>query len=709
MCRSGWSSTCHKKEPDLTQPRAQTYAEVLRQGQHQKQNIGRTDTQAAPAGQRKIEAWVTRTKAPPDSKNTKEKHDSRRTQGTQTKHKTTATQQKTMGKTTHDRPEPAVDVTASGGVGNNMQVGTLIGTLPEPRKGEQEPVEVKIGGKGTITGQTLEGPTWPTSTIQQPTPPDQPRVVAGGNPSGDRKQEVEDSSMWKLYLQNVRGLTADNTVAELAEIIQQNSPDVIMLTETQLKDMTKGRGAKIHSQILNNDYVVYQSPASEKTRGQGVMVAIHKQIATLVTVIDVHTPEKLQGVMKQVILNRKGWTPVAMTAVYIPCGLTKKELGDLYTEVKTYGLDTGQDMIQLMGGDWNAEPQGMKQDNKKHNTKDRALQKFTRAASMTAIPRNDAHKHTPTFRDTSFIDNFYIRTPASNCGDTLTLKGDAKVVEIWGDNTKYTHTDHNALIARVSLTEHGLRKPTQMQAVPPSKERRLVLPLSKEEENALRNRTRTELREEILDIQLQAKSIREGALRQYEEGTLTKHEIDQDRVQHTGKIDELAEKITNLLQSMMDIAHKVGRTKMATADTTHRRPRVTNRKRNNLVRCKKQLSYMKNRLQARSTNTDRTTDDNPLITSQGAAGRPELPEGQSAASKAIEEMCEEEITDDEILDYIDRISGMEASARRQIASIDRTHATLGKQRRTDQHNNILETNQKLGNKLVMQPRDLNTI
>ena len=696
-------------ETQHAQTQAQTYAEVVRRGQNKKLNPGAANKQAAPKSQQKIEAWVTRTKAPQTSKNTQPKHNNQKTQGTQTKHTATVAQPNATDQAAKKQSDAAEQDAMPENGEDNTHTATQRETLPTLNKEKLETTRIKIVSGETEARQAEQEQAWPIFRTQQTAPPRQTKTANDNNPSRTRKQETEENRMWKLYLQNVRGLTADNTVAELAEIIQQNQPDVVMLTETQLRDMTRGRGAKIHSLILANKYIVYQSPASEETGGQGVMVAIHKQIASLVTVVDIHTPDKLRGIMKQVILNRKGWTPMAVTAVYIPCGLTKRELGDLYKEIKTNGLDKGQDIIQIMGGDWNAEPKGMKQDDKKHNTKDRALHAFTEGASLTIIPRHSAHEHKPTFRDTSFIDNLYVRTPANNCGDTLALTGDAKVIEIWGNDTTYTHTDHNALIAQIDLTEHGLQKPAQMQDLPPNKERRLVLPLTKEEEAALKNLTRAELSERILEIQMEAKAINEEILVPHETGTLSKQELDRNNAQHTERIDTLAGKITHLLQSMMEIAHKVGRTKSTTAITAHHRPRVTNRRRNKLVRCRKQLRYMKSRLQMRSTNNKQNATTNPTDKTPGTACQTELPEGHTAANRAIEEMCEEEITDDEILAYIDRISEMEASARRQIASIDRTHATLGSQRRTDQHNSILDTNQRLGNKLIMQPRDLNTI
>ena len=203
-----------------------------------------------PRGQQRLDNWVMKTKPGPrptvPSKPTRHssKNDSRPS------HNETKSTQK------GNRYEPLRELRAGVDIGESWDQARR----DEP-DAEADPPKGKDG----------EAP-WPIF--------EKPRVTTTARPreTKRRKRTPPEGAdrPWVFYLENTRGLTADNTVAEMAGIIDANKPDVVMFTETQLRTMAKGRGAKIHKQILGGNYVVYQSPASDTTRGQGVMVAVHR-------------------------------------------------------------------------------------------------------------------------------------------------------------------------------------------------------------------------------------------------------------------------------------------------------------------------------------------------------------------------------------------------------------------------------------------------
>ena len=405
--------------------------------------------------------------------------------------------------------KPAPPPTQDNGVPIHNSFGPLGSNHEEPEEmetqGTQAEPSQEAPNKYNNNTTTNDGrPTWPMfHPNQRPTPAPQ----QGREAQPARTPSTTDTP-WKVYTENVRGLTADNTVAEMEAIILTTQPDVILFTETQLTTMAKGRGSKIHRQILSSNYIVLQSPASEITRGQGVLVAINRQIASQTMIKDVTTPTALTGIVKQVVIHRQGWIPLAVTAVYIPCGLRKKKLRGLYTTIKEQMLDTTQDMIHMMGGDWNAELPHRKKPGKRLKTRDRELVTFTTEAKLVAIPRMLGHEHKDTFRDVNSIDQTFLRTPAGNCGDMGNIQGHEEIIDIWGDDTPYTHSDHNALLTTLHLTEHGLLKPSGLQTASETGERRLVLPLTQEEHRILQTRTRAELREALQEIQEEAREIR---------------------------------------------------------------------------------------------------------------------------------------------------------------------------------------------------------
>ena len=137
------------------------------------------------------------------------------------------------------------------------------------------------------------------------------------------------------------------------------------------------------------------------------------------------------------------------------------------------------------------------------------------------------------------IDQTFLRTPAGNCGDMGDVQGYEEVTGIWGDDTPYTHSDHNALLTTIHLTEHGLLKPSGLQSAPDTGERRLVLPLTQDEHRTLQTRTRVELREALQDIQEMARDIREWTLAPFQAGQTTREQLLADREMHTRKADEL--------------------------------------------------------------------------------------------------------------------------------------------------------------------------
>ena len=659
--------------PTLRQPERDTatYAEVVRRGdpcntcEPTPDTTAKTMTRPAtgkkgqpgPRGQQRLDSWVTKT-AP--------------------------------------RPRPTVQHRTHKHKSGNSSCPPPTGMDKAPKGNRFEPLRESQ----ECMAETGKAP-WPIF--------DRPRAAATTLPL-ERGRRIPKSPKgphrpWVFYLENTRGLTADNTVAEMEGIIATNKPDVVMFTETQLRTMAKGRGAKIHRHILGGNYVVYQSPASDRTRGQGVMIAIHRQIATQTTVTESTTPDELTGIVKQVLIHRQGWVPLAVTAVYMPCGIRKKRLSELYKEIRASMLDSAPDVIHVVGGDWNSELPDNKRDDRRPSTRDRTLMTFVEDAKLREIPRKQGHEHKPTFRDVSSIDKMFLRTPKSVNGRDRDINGHEEVIDVWGVDTTYTHSDHNALLTTITLEEHGLLKPGDLQVTLDNGEERLVLPLTKGEEESLKKRSRAELCETIAWIHQEAREMREEVLTPYMGGIVSRATLEADRTSHTDRIDAMAQKVTALLQGMTRIAQMVGRITKYTSTGQHYRPRATNRKRARLVKCRKQLRYIRNRIMA----IPNTKDGSHLADPKTSLARVELPQGQTAASPAIEMICENGIPEEGLQQYTDKISEMERSTQRQISSIDRTHAKLGQQKRTEHQNSMLDKNQKKGNKMVMQPRDMNCI
>ena len=279
----------------------------------------------------------------------------------------------------------------------------------------------------------------------------------------------------KVMIWNVMGLTTVRE--ELQQLLQQEDPDILVLTETKLTDRTQRKTWL--NQILKTHWLQYSSsPHSSMRQGErvgsgGVAIAVRKTLVPEGCYIRVPIQREHRSHLLQVLLQPPNSTPILLQAVYMPFDLETRE--GIYEAIKAA---CSPQLQSIVAGDMNAALYEQDRTHPTRNAADRQHEAFI--AQEIVTPTDEAHRpfsHTVRSLKSSLVAR------RSRIDDILVTPGIKRhltapcttVLEATDDS------DHLPLMAAIEVGKIGVVPPLdpEGQNAPAEAPPKFVLPIKK--------------------------------------------------------------------------------------------------------------------------------------------------------------------------------------------------------------------------------------
>ena len=486
---------------------------------------------------------------------------------------------------------------------------------------------------------------------------------------------MHSDAKMRVVTWNARGLrhSGDDLTHILTTIHTRHGelPHVLVLTEVKLKTVPSWLRAALKG------YHVFRSLLGGARRAQaGVVLAIRKDVPMLGKAEVVRLPASITGFMVQVDITLPDSAPLSIVGMYCPHTLPARQ--HIYAEfAKLNSRTQEQRRTLLVAGDFNATLWDTDRATGTTYAGDRHHRGFAQDHNLSPVDTPSGGR-AYTFRAgrgermLSRIDDVLTNAP---------LAAESRVETI--DMTGRT-SDHDALAASVPFTSLGVLPPLpepeqtdgNMRMAPLTAATREAtrLALLEHQAQAYANLERTTADVVERHVRPHWEALKGQPARQPKQRKLQIGDKDAREV-----VDELGQQLSELLQESRRLMEEVCPKRPDNVRGLHYRPRKESRNRARLVRQLKAAAAALHKLRT-------------------GEGRVLPPTG---AEEEVERKADAYEEDHACSTREEALLAVREALRRQRNKIDREHTRISEQEEARRFRDLMETNQKTGNKIAM--------